>query len=412
MSEVIKEPIFEKLPDISQESSIDTFAQLDYAMPPRLMSSNDKGLTERVKRAAQELHTKVYLEKGFITGEDLDEDGLFVDEYSDRSVHILAHSSKRRTACRYIQATRREGIMSLPTAKHFSIDPEVIKKVASVRRLTDLKSKEVIEVSGLVSVQEDAEGESPRDELNATRLLYAQILRESLDAGHKLWLLNTHKELIRSLRILVGHEQVHELGEIKEYMGSPTVPVAINPQEVVRAVLEAEGRLGDMKREYLKETLEGVSDKHLSDDILQLLDKHGITYEKSSTLQRILRNRKAMAMTALTGYALARAVPVANVEGFEGSAAAFAAIDIATVPPYAWGLTEMVTGRSLGRRATAASVAAGSFAAPYVYFWAEGHNYPPYVNAVVGGIIGSAVAMEGRRMRKDSILGKQLENED
>jgi len=409
VTDVARENVPRRLPDISEVSSVDSFEEL-YPIP-QLMSSNDKHFTEyasATKVAAKELHTRVYLEKGFITPDDLNSDGVFTDEYSERAVYIIAHSKNRRSACRYFPASRKDGLMSLPTPKHFSLDPETIKETAGVRRLTDIKANEVIEVSGLVSVKEGDDLPDDRGELNATRLVYAQILRESLDAGHKLWLLNTHESLVRSLKMLVGREQVNVLGEVRDYMGSPTVPVAINPQEVVRAALEDQGRLGDMKREYLKETLKGVSDRHLPDDILALLDKNDIAYEKSSNLQRLLRNRKALAMAALSGYALARAVPVANVDEFHGSAAIFAGIDLATVPPYAWGLAETVAGKTIIKRSLGAVAAAGSFAAPYAYFWAEGHDYPAYVNFVVGGIVTAAAGLEARKYKKEEALKKHL----
>lgn len=375
---------------------------------PIVLSSKDAEHGDTIKRNAQLLHTRVYLEKGYITPEEVSEDGIFEDEYTSRSTYLFAENSLRDSTCRYIAATKKDGIMSLPTAKYFSVDADVIRDTSGVKRLSSLKSREVIEVSALASVQHGDSSQGRRGELDATRLLYARILRDSLDQGHKLWLLNTHEALVRNLELLLGKEQIHRLGEVMEYMGSPTVPVAINPQEVVRTSLADGSDFGDMKRQYLQETLSGVSDRYLSKDLIALLDAHNISYERSPLGARILRHQKAIGYTAIAGYTMARAVPVANIQEFDGNPWIFFGIDFATSFPYAWGLVETVTGKTPLRRITGGATAAGSFAAPYVYFWAEGNDYPAWVNGVVGGIIGVAGLAAVNGIRKDNQLVKRL----
>jgi hypothetical protein len=402
--------------DIPKEKPADPFEPAELvidsearALPfPIVLSSKDAGHGDTVKRNAQLLHTKVYLEKGYITPEEIDEDGIFNDEYSNRSTYLFAENSLRDSTCRYISATKKDGIMSLPTAKYFSVDADAIRDASGVKRLSNLKSREVIEVSALASVQHGDIGQGRRGELDATRLLYARVLRDSLDQGHKLWLLNTHEALVRHLELLLGKEQIHRLGEVMEYMGSPTVPVAINPQDVVRTALADESDFGDMKRQYLQETLSGVSDRYLSKDLITLLELHKIPYERSPLGARILRHQKAIGYTAIAGYTIARAVPVANIEEFDGNPWIFFGIDFATSFPYAWGLVETVTGKTPLRRIAGGVTAAGSFAAPYVYFWAEGNDYPVWVNGVVGGIIGVAGLAAVNGIRKDNQLEKCL----
>jgi hypothetical protein len=395
------------------ENSELVFAAETRALPfPIVMSSADTTQTDTIKKQAQELHTKVYLEKGYITADEIDDDGIFNDEYADRSVYLFAENSFRDSTCRYIKADKKDGIMSLPTTKNFSVDPDILRDAAGVDRLSNIRPRDVIEVSALASVQHGDINQGKRGELDATRLLYARVLRDSLDQGHKLWVLNTHENLVRHLEILLGKEQIHRLGDTKDYMGSPTVPVAINPQEVVRTALEDETPMGDMKRQYLSETLQGVSDRHLDKKMLQLLESHGIAYERSPLLKRTLRHRKAIAYAAIAGYTAARAIPVAHIDGFEGNVGVFFAIDFATSFPYTWGLVEVVTARSPAKRIAGGAVAAGSFAAPYVYFWAEGNDYPAWVNGVVGGIVGVAGIMAVNGIRKDKQLEKRLEKDD
>lgn len=375
-----------------------------------VMSSSDPVYGSEIREAAQALHTQVYLEKDFIDFDAISKEGLYIDEYSDRSVYLLSENDRRQSACRYIYADKRDGIMSLPTAQYFSVNPDTIKQVAGVARLSDLKSKDVIEVSALASIRLDTESrQSGSSELDATRLLYATILRHSLDAGHRLWLLNIDPPLVKALRILIGSDNVHELGEKQAYMGSPTVPVAINPQDVVQAALTDESEFGEMKRQYLLETLPGVRGTHLRKDVKQALSEHEIPYEEESRLKRVMKNRRALAYTAIMGYSSARALPVGAVEEFEGSVPLLWAIDVGTAVPYTWGLIETVTGKSPARRLAGATVAGGSFVAPYAYFWAEGNDYPWHVNAVVGGLIGTAALLEGAKMRKDYLLAEKLQ---
>lgn len=407
----IAEPDLEMAPSV-MESKVEHIP--DVATTIAVMTSRDDVYGDEVREIAQALHTQVYLEKGFIDETDIGPQGIFADKYSSRSTYLLSENEYRRSACRYIRANKKDTILSLPTAEHFSIDPEVIKQVAGINRLSDLKHHEVIEVSGLASIQLDStiKKNGSREELDATRLLYASIIRHSLDEGHKLWLLNIDNRLLRSLEILIGKEQVHRLGESHEYMGPPTVPVAINPQEVVRAAFADESDFGDMKRQYLLESLPGVCSKHLPKDIKEMLTEHNIPYEEETQLKRLLMNRRALAYAAIIGYSSARALPVSGVEEFQGSVPLLWAIDVGTAVPYTWGLIETVAGKTPVRKAVGATIAGGSFVAPYAYFWAEGQDYPPYVNAIVGGLVGMATLLEVSKARKDRKIARRLRAPD
>jgi hypothetical protein len=388
----------------------DTLEIPDAVSAIAVMTSRDELYGDAIKEIAQALHTQVYLDKEYIDERDINSQGVFIDKYSHRSTYLLSEGEYRRSACRYISADKKDILLSLPTAENFSIDPEVIKLVSGVNRLSDIKYSEVIEVSGLASIQLDPSfnKRGRREELDATRLLYASIIRHSLDEGHKLWLLNIDEKLLRSLEVLIGREQVHRLGEAKKYIGPSTVPVAINPQEVVRAAFADESEFGEMKRQYLLESLPGVRGKYLPKDIKDSLTEHNIPYEEEAQLRRLLTNRRALAYAAILGYSSARALPVGAVEEFQGSVPLLWAIDIGTAVPYTWGLIETVAAKTPVRRVVGATVAGGSFVAPYAYFWAEGQDYPPYVNAVIGGLIGTATLLEVAKARKDHKIYRRL----
>jgi len=379
--------------------------------PSIVLSSEDKREGDSVRNMAQELNTKVYLDEGYISSEEIGEDGVYKDQYAARSVYFFAENSLRSSTMRYIKADKRAGIMSLPTAKNFAVDADIIRQAAGVARLANLQSKEVIEVSALASVQHGDVNLGRRGELDATRLIYARVLRDSLDQGHKLWLLNTHEKLVVHLERLLGKEQIHRLGDTKEYMGSPTVPVAINPQDVVRTALQDETPMGDMKRQYLKQTLQGVSDRYLDQEMLGLLEAHDIASERSPLLQRTLRHRKALAYAGISAFVVGRALPIAGVEGFEGNAGIFFAIDAATVFPYTWGLIEAATAKKPGRRVIGGAIAGASFAAPYAYFGLAGNEYPDWVNAAIGGYVGLAGLLAVTEVVKDRHIQLRLEED-
>ena len=403
----VEQPTFDLAPSVI-ESSVEHIP--DVAPAIAVMSSRDSIYGDEVKHAAQVLHTQVYLQKDFISESDIDAQGIFTDKYSSRSTYLLAESEYRQSACRYIHANKKDGILSLPTAEHFSLDPDTIIQVAGVNRLSDLKHHEVIEVSGLASVQHESARSNGgnRAELDATRLLYASIIRDSLDNGHKLWLLNIDEKHLRALKVLIGREQVHQLGEPREYMGPATVPVAINPQEVVRAAFTDESDYGAMKRQYLLESLPGVHGKHIPNDIKEMLTEHNIPYDEDSRLRRVATHPRTIAYAAILGYSSARAVPVSGVEEFQGSVPLLWAIDVGTAVPYTWGLITTASAKTPIRRAVGATVAGGSFVAPYAYFWSEGQDYPPYVNAVVGGLIGTAALLEIAKNRKEQNIVRRL----
>ena len=111
---------------------------------PKLVETDD------ITRKAMALHTSVYRDRGFIGEGDII-DGYFRDQYTDRSRYFFQENERREVGARLISATRKQGIMSLPTMKNFRVDPDVIASTAGVSRISDLSYKKVVEVSGLAS---------------------------------------------------------------------------------------------------------------------------------------------------------------------------------------------------------------------------------------------------------------------
>ncbi len=377
------------------------------------VSSDNEEYGDKVKAMAQSLHTEVYLREGFIDADDINTDGLYVDPYTERSTYLVTESQTHRSACRYIHANRKDGLLSLPTTKYFSIDSEVLKQAAGVKSITDLSYKNIIEISGLVSVKHNNKSaEKTNDSSDATRQLYASIIRDSVNNGYKLWVLNVDQRLLGSLGALSGKEQLHILGPESEYIGPATKPVAINPFEVIRAAFADDTKLGKMKRGYLAQALNGVSSKYLPDDIKDSLDEYEIPYQDYSRIKRLMSDKKTLAYAAIMGYSSARVLPANGVDEFNGSVPLLWGIDVATAVPYTWGLIETITGKTLGRKAAGAAVASSSFMAPYAYFWLQGEKYPPLVGAAIGGFVGIAAVSGLAKVINDKKLERGLFSTD
>jgi hypothetical protein len=145
------------------------------------------------------------------------------------------------------------------------------------------------------------------------------------------------------------------------------------------------------------EVFKGVNEEKLPKGMRQLLAEHNIdTTNEKSALKELITDPKMLAYAGIVAYSSARAIPAAAVEEFHGSVPALLAIDVGTAIPYTWGMIETfgTAPRSRTRRALGALVAGTTFMAPYAYFAAEGQNYPMYVNWIIGGMIGTAIAKE------------------
>ena len=365
-------------------------------------------------RRAQEIHTEVYLQRGFIDEEQLNDEGLFVDEYAERSAYFFHEGAGREVGARLISATKKEKLLSLPTAKLFAIDPDKVAEAAGVQRLGDLGRHDVVEVSGLASRARELPIDGSPSELDPVSILYAKMIRHSVEQGHKLWLLNADPLLLRDMKHRLGDEQVIEVGEKRRYMGPPTRPAAINPSRVVEDVFTGDN---EQNQQFLTAAFDGIDLSNASKRVRQLVKERDIPHTEGSCVKKVLLDPRTAAYSVIFGYSAARAIPVTAVDEFEGSVPALWAIDVGTAIPYTWGVIETFSGdtplsRKIGRTAAksiGATVAAGTFIAPYAYFYANGREYPAYVNAVVAGFVGIAGISEVTKQRKERRIRAALQ---
>lgn len=381
--------------------------------------AKDSAETERddLTMKARALHTSVYKDRGFIDDRAI-VDGYFQDEYTERSRYFFQEGNHREVGARLISATKKQGIMSLPTMKNFVVDPDLIANTAGVNRVSDLSYKKVVEVSGLASRYKEDRGDSnDADEvLDPVRLLYASLLRYSIEQGHELWALNADPLLLRDMRNRLGHDQVVTIGEKQSYMGPPTIPAAINPQRVVRDILSGDS---EENRAYIKEALNGVNLARVPSMFQKLFEDNGIGYTLDLPLKEKvlkLRTLKAVGYSGLVGYSAFRALPVSAVEEFHGSIPLFFAIDVGTAFTQVLGMEEVFSRdtylqKKFGRvaaKTAGMAVATGSFIAPYVYFYSQGEEYPAYVNGIVAGFAGVATTGMYMKHRRERRLRNQL----
>lgn len=103
---------------------------------------------------------------------------------------------------------------------------------------------------------------------------------------------------------------------------------------------------------------------------------------------------KILAYIAIFVYSALRALPLMFVEEFHGSILVIWLMDILTAIPYTWGLLEFAVSARSARRWLGLTIAIVTFAAPYIYFWSHGNDYPLGVTAIVIAMIVGAILWE------------------
>ncbi|HKR81442.1 MAG TPA: hypothetical protein VJR27_00375 [Candidatus Saccharimonadales bacterium] len=381
---------------------LETHPQLDLMQPkpevelqviiPGIYSSEDPIFGQTVTLKAQRLHTSKYLEKEYIAPEDLDEDNLYTD-YADRSTYFLMDTGEKVATVRQIACDKKEGLLSLPTVQNFELDIEAVKSAAGVKKLADIKPAEAVEVSALAA--EGKHGQIVRDnETDAVLMLYSRMLRASMEKGQRYWMLNTVSGVVNRLTRVVGEDHIHQIGQPRHYLGSETTPYLVKPQDIVRSLLMNEDPKMEWRKDYLRNVFNGLNAKKVPKDIQALFEENNIETTTSPKWRKIIVNPKIIATAGLAAYCAVRAVPAAEIDGFHGDVEALWSIDFATIYPYVQGLEMAYRGATLGKRVLGLAEASAAFAAPYAYLYAEGTNYPNYINVAIGSVAAVGIAKE------------------
>jgi len=356
---------------------------------------------------ARQLHTQVYMQQGFIDHSQLDQQELFTDQYIDRSQYVYVHSAKNIATCRMIHTDKKAGgLLSLPTMQHFSINSDILRFVSDAQRPSAINPKSIVEISGLAAGRVDNVDNS-HSGLSAISLLYAGALRQSLDAGHKAWVMNVEQSYRADLEDRLGEDNIHELGDEREYIGAPTIPIALNPQWVVTSLLKDDTDAGLLRKRYILEMMSGVSEKKLEPGLITLLHENGVETKPESLFSKARKQKRALLYGGIMGYSALRAAPlgVGAIPEFDGSALVFGHLDVITAGTQVMGMEAYLSGDTKLRRRLGATAAIASLYAPYAYVWANGGTNSPVVNTIAGVLTGGATAFEIR----SSVIDRRLE---
>lgn len=309
-------------------------------------------------------------------------------------------------------------ILDLPFTHAFALDPQAVIDISGVARLSELNAKNVVTIDSLRSLAHTNTQDFYAIDDAAEAL--GTALRMAISSRQLLWFSSLPESDVKKVQNILGGDIVHvvglelavdkldgstlELPTALKQRGEPLVPIAISPSELVQAW--AHGSLEQQK--LLAYLLEGTNTLVMQQKDLQALRKVGTKLIERNPVWRLLYNPKVLAYLVVMVYSSLRALPVVFVPGFHGNVWVLWSIDIITAIPYTWGIVEMITGRSFGRRMLGLLITLVTFVSPYVYFWANGRDYPMWVTIFVIALIVAACAVEYVRWLRDRAISAIL----
>lgn len=309
-------------------------------------------------------------------------------------------------------------ILDLPFTHAFALDPQAVIDISGVARLSELNAKNVALIDSLRSLAHTNTQDFYAIDDAAEAL--GTALRMAISSRQLLWFSSLPHSDVDKVQNILGGDIVHvvgpelavdkldddvlELPTALKQRGEPLVPIAISPSELVQAW--AHGSLEQQK--LLAYLLEGTNTLVMQQKDLQALRNVGTKLIERNPVWRLLYNPKVLAYLVVMVYSSLRALPVVFVPGFHGNVWVLWSIDIITAIPYTWGIVEMITGRSFGRRMLGLLITIVTFVSPYVYFWANGRDYPMWVTIFVIALIVAACAVEYVRWLRDRAISAIL----
>lgn len=309
-------------------------------------------------------------------------------------------------------------ILDLPFTHAFALDPQAVIDISGVARLSELNAKNVAIIDSLRPLAHTNTQDFYAIDDAAEAL--GTALRMAISSRQLLWFSSLPHSDVDKVQNILGGDIVHvvgpelavdkldgstlELPTALKQRGEPLVPIAISPSELVQAW--AHGSLEQQK--LLAYLLEGTNTLVMQQKNLHALRKVGTKLIERNPVWRLLYNPKVLAYLVVMVYSSLRALPVVFVPGFHGNVWVLWSIDIITAIPYTWGIVEMITGRSFGRRMLGLLITVVTFVSPYVYFWANGRDYPVWVTIFVIALIVAACAVEYIRWLRDRAISAIL----
>lgn len=309
-------------------------------------------------------------------------------------------------------------ILDLPFTHAFALDPQAVIDISGVARLSELNAKNVAIIDSLRSLAHTNTQDFYAIDDAAEAL--GTALRMAISSRQLLWFSSLPESDVKKVQNILGGDIVHvvgpelavdkldgstlELPTALKQRGEPLVPIAISPSELVQAWAHG----SRVQQKLLAYLLEGTNTLVMQQKDLQALRKVGTKLIERNPVWRLLYNPKVLAYLVVMVYSSLRALPVVFVPGFHGNVWVLWSIDIITAIPYTWGIVEMITGRSFGRRMLGLLITVVTFVSPYVYFWANGRDYPVWVTIFVIALIVAACAVEYARWLRDRAISAIL----
>lgn len=249
-----------------------------------------------------------------------------------------------------------------------TLDPDAICELAGVRRLAELgpRSTRIVDSEQMLDAAE--------------RLV---VLRDAVEHGVRMLF----------VEVVPGSEAelTDALPGIVRRLDETAAPDAGSLHGVAVTALLQHCLTLDLERTSL--ALAGMPTRHTDSQALALLPVT-LDVRREHPLRRLIGDPRVPVYLGVGLYSALRALPVALVPQFHGSLLVLWLIDVITAVPYTWGVLAMLFAPRGGIRILATLTTVTTFAAPYVYFWMHGRDYPVYVVLVIAALTAASTLIE------------------
>ena len=202
------------------------------------------------RSAAKHLHTRVYLDRGYLQSHQVDENGHATIEADPHQTHSQYFIATRlgEDGVEEVVATARQ-IIATDVKLHESFqtvtDQALYKRAEEAIR--SINPQDCVEVSGLAK-----ERSVPT---LVTFMLYRKMWQYSIKSNHKLWIMSCDENLFGRLSFLFG-DAFTQIGEKSYYKGHNVVPAALEIERSLDIVINSTQSLNPLKRKLKKQLID------------------------------------------------------------------------------------------------------------------------------------------------------------
>lgn len=208
---------------------------------------------------AKKLHAGVYLDRGFISPDHVDAEGIMKighDPHQNHSIYFVVSENSEIghpiiATARQIAATNELGFDSFPILEQARLFPK------EKQRIKRGLPQDYVEISGLAK----AYGVSSM----APLFLYRAMWHYSLKTEQKYWLMACDVRLYKRLKLLFG-PSIRQIGDVTPYMGGDVIPAILDVPSSLAVLSNAMPIVNPINRRIRRAILlfflEGVESKH------------------------------------------------------------------------------------------------------------------------------------------------------